>query len=378
MNSALAFQRFAASCNFETHGYLEIQGQGEGEELVYRDDPIKPASSSLKKITKLAIQSFKANPTVETEVALRIFRATLAFKKDDSFCNSKGLNAAILKIDAALESQSAFVGSEEAAFRVRFLAEIPVRLGAKHAPKTKTVTISWLNGEKTSATVREWEIIEWLSNKVYHSEAVASAPLADRWQTYSDIMTGAYKGDHLLISDDPEHHCTEELIALGAIVRTSSHNERGRQIKGWNKDGSPSYRGYRYQDIKALSNREHHWSLEGDHICEILFYAADMRKRTDGTLICAKTARQVDHLIQAGKLKGEKIDLETVHHFTAFQFEFAPDCEGTQLSDWKYWYHKVYSSYLYRAMKKLGYEDANVGPYGFGRTDMNPRIIKLK
>ena len=190
------------------------------------------------------------------------------------------------------------------------------------------------------------------------------------------MMTCAYQGAHLLISADREHHGTQELIALGAIMRTSSHNEGGKEIIGWNDSGSAIYNGNSYDAIKSLSDADHHWSLEGDHVAEILFFAADMRKRTDGSLIFAKTARQVHHLIQAGKLKGEKIDQETEHHYTALQFEFSPDCEGVQLLNSKFWKHKIYSSYLYRARKQLGYKDANVGPYGYGRTDRNPREIK--
>ena len=374
MASVSAFQRFAACCTYEQHGYLAIKNGT----LVYDQRGIKPEGTSLPAITALAIRAFQERPSLETQEALNIFKAYLLEMKDDFLTNilndSQEIDAAIDQIEAAIQEQKNPPGSEEAVFRLRFLSQLPLTLGVKEAPKTDRVTIDWLNGEKTEETVREWEIIEWLSKQVYQSKTVSQSE--DRWQTYEEIMTGAYKGDALLLPDNAEHSGTQELIALGAIVRTSSHNEQGKEITGWKADGSPIYKGFLYEDIKGLGPLEHHWSLEGDHIKEILFYAADMRKRKNGKLICAKTVRQVEHHIQAGKIKTKDVDLKKVHHFTAFQFEFAPDCEGVQLLNWKYWYHKIYSSYLYRGMKRMGYDDANVGPYGFGRTDTKPRVIE--
>jgi hypothetical protein len=380
MTSAAAFQRFAASCTFSTHGYLDIQE----EAFVYQQDPNKPSSASLARVTNLALRTFIDNPTKEMKEALKIFRGYLRSKQEGCFaslcCNKERVAQAIGKISEILATTKIHGGSEESVFKLRFLSGLPQGLGVKNAPKTKDVNVNWLNGESTTATVKEWEIIDWLSRQVYNFKKVKNKKsVEERWQAYSKIMIGAYKGDHILIPDDDEHHKTEELIALGAINRTDSHYEKGRAVVGWNKKtGLAKFAGAYYEDIKSLPNTQKHWSLQGDHVSEILFHAVDMRKMKDEdkTLIYSKTAQQVDHLIQAKKLKAKDVNRTRVYHYVAFQFEYAPNSEGIQLLDKNYWLHKVYSSYLYRERIRQGYEDANVGPYGYGKTDKNPRVLE--
>jgi hypothetical protein len=202
MNSSEAFQRYAASCNYSYHGYLDIQN----EALVYQQDRTI-SSISLKKVTDLAIRALQDNPTIEGQEALKIFKASLEAKCKGYFANfwynTSSLHAAIHQIDEALNKQKDVIGgSEEAAFRIRFLSQLPQNLGVAYAPKTQTITRKWLNGESTTVTFKEWEIIKWVSQKVFQCKAVAKATLSEKkWQVYSEIMTGIYKGDALLISN---------------------------------------------------------------------------------------------------------------------------------------------------------------------------------
>lgn len=368
-----ALYQFAASCHFARHQYLAVK-DGQIVTSTQKGNQLQAVVSSCLALLK----SCDLNTKPIIYESLRIIRQHLNDKCSGMFARLfypekvQKIKSEIAQIDAVL--QDASPPTTEELFRLNFLAALPKKLSVKYAPnEAHQVEYQWRDGTRDVATVNEWKVIAWLSQAVYESDPVQSLRENQRWEKYFEIMSGAYQGDHMLIEDDAEHHRAQELQNCGAIIRGSSHYEKGRKIERWDEEGKPVYASELHPDLVAAE--VHHYGLTGNHIRHILFNPVDMREQENESdkLIKAKTARQVDSLAAVNKLKvGEKM-----RHYVAFQFESSPDSEGNNLKDPLFYTHRLTGFITYR-LRKLFFERANVGAYGYGRTDENPVVLNRK
>lgn len=387
MNDSIsAIYQYSASCLYSPQNYLRINDENK----------IVVDQKKTTSLTDLVSKILSIYNTCETEnkillrESIKVIQSKLKNKLQEKTSriinyvispNTTELTQAIEQIDVILNEDLSNAEINEKVYLLKFFTTIPQHLKVTIEPTKETRVFQWSDGSNEKVVVDEWQIIEWLSHQVFQSNAVQSQPDEKRWNTYYEIMLGAYSGDHILIEDDENHSKTKEFEQFGAVIRASSHCESGRAILGWNDDGHPRLGGDSHQDL--LKADTPHKGITGRHIKHILFYPIDMRMMKTGELIYAKTARQVDRLAAANNLyvKGQKVeaselDLSKEAHFLALQFEYAPDSEGFNLFDSKFYQHRVYSFLTYIALKTFGFVHANIGPYGYGRTDENPVIIK--
>jgi hypothetical protein len=369
-----ALYNFAAGCRFKRHSYLAVE-QGA---LV----PSNHKKETLEKVVEAALNLFQAAPSHDK----LLIRASLQVIRDRLYDKTHGKIASLFcwfyprefrKIDEAIQRLDALEAFDlragEELFRLQFLASLPKDLGVSDAPACRRIYHRWRDGAHEAVMVHEPNVIEWISRRVFHSQNVQEQPLYQRWEVYSSLMRGLYRGDHALF----EGARVEELIREGAISRVSSHYERGRVIREWRK-GKPVYGG----DLRRETHDADvaHYGLSGRHIRHILFHAVEMKERSEGSLVVARTARQVDHLHRAGKLKGPFSS--RTRQFVALQFEWSKDCEGHDILGFckgrgaNFFTHRLIGYLLYRALKLLRVENANIGAYGLGRTDEHPVIIR--
>lgn len=380
-----ALLRYAATCNYAKHDYLMVQGNQLGT------TPDKEKRSSIDDVVKKTLELLQcATPQKKPVIleSLKIIRDNIYSKIQslNIFYNRCKLQGVVSLFDNIIkrEQKEPFIPNEEV-FRLRFLASLPCDLKVQRAPSDNNQNVfKWADKSVDETTVDEWKFIEWLSAKIFESKAVQTLPPGKRFEQYYNMMLGAYKGDHLLIEDDIHHTQTQHLVKNGAIIRASSHYETGRPIKKWNFKGHPVHGGDKHADL--LTSDIPHFGLTGQHIKHVLFHAVDLYEMNN-QLIPGKTARQVERLVNScGKaiINGIKVTKEDlaqskIRHFVALQFEASPDTEGHNVRHPHFWRHRIAGFFTYRILKlTVGDEVANVGPYGFGRTDVKPVIIEKK
>lgn len=386
MHNINTFKDFATNLNYSKHPHLSTIGQ---KLILSNVEPI----SMLNPLTVLfqSVKDLKDTNDYQKALAisiesLSIVRSNLSSKIDSWFTRTffpsytKNIQQQIQVLDRGIrvcqaQAEPKSQASEEV-FRLHFLASLPKKLKIQHAPGEAPSSFKWKDGKTDTAIVKEQKVIEWLSKAVFESEAVQKLPVDQRQGRYMEIMLGAYQGDHLLIEDNPEHTHTKELAACGAIIRGSSHYEKGRKILEW-KEGAPVYDSELHESLEQAS--VHHYGLTGKHIKHVLFNAVDMGE-IEEVLIPGMTKQQAEALAANNKLKlnGKLVTPATIQprHFTAFQFESSPDCEGNNLKDPLFYTHRLRGFILYRILKNLGFQKANIGAYGYGFTDANPVVLK--
>lgn len=378
---------YAVCCNYSSHGCLKV----EDGNLVDTNDK----TESLDSVLDFCVEKEKtADESAKQTMAVSLMFIQENLKKK---CESrvakifypervKKIQGHIQVIDTILSKYDSSLlrnCNGEEVFRLKFLASLPDRIHPMlnacprwnvAAPSGQAHSVYyWRDGTKDESVVDENRAIAWLSTAVYGSVADLSDHHPKlQWEEYSELMLKAYKGSHFLIEDDRDYSQTEQLKACGAIIRGSSHYEKGRKIEGWNEvTGEPIYATELHRDL--VDAEIHHYGLTGRHIRHILFNPVEMLE-IDRELVYGKTARQVEHLLKA---KGEEVDPSRMRkrHYVAFQTESSPDSEGNNMKDPLFWTHRLVGFLTYRFLKKVGVEDANVGAYGLGRTDLKPIVL---
>ncbi len=384
--SLTALKHFAISFQYTHHDYLAIKNG----QLV--NSPTKD-NTLLEVINKAISLLTTCTPQEHARAvySLKLIRSKLELKAQSLFnrifFNTSQLHAVIERLNRVLACTHADeLVNHEKDFRYKFLAILPSLLPVQHAPSHFNEVIQqWLNGLVEQVNVDEWKILKWLSTHVFEAKQVQSLPPEKQWNMYLKIMLGIYQGDHILIEDDELDTKAEELATLGGIVRASSHYELGRKIADWDENGHPIHAGRLYADL--IQAEVPHYGITGPHLRHILFHATEMSE-INGQLVVGKTARQVENLIKANNLKIDgksisEVDIKTKRkrHFTALQFEYAPNVEGFNVMDCRNFFSHCIYGYLGYRMRKifLGEYIANIGPYGYGRSDQVPVILeKLK
>lgn len=378
--------QFAASCNYSNHDDLAIRN---GELVLSPEGNVNKAS--INDIVAKALEIYeKAAPDQKavSREALVIIKEHLEDHEGSLLTKIQRLfitinpevKEAIQKLDQALSlnnrTEPLSTSNQEQLFLLKFLSTLPKILSVSNAPSAdNTIVFRWKDGTVEEKHVNEWLVIEKIAKKIYNSTQIQDLPPEQRYGKFQELMTEVYKGSHFLFEEDHDDSFVEQM-SPEAIIRASSHYEKGRKVKGW-ENGEPIYSGDDHASL--LSADTHHYGLSGKHIRHILFNSLDAKEGIDGKIVPAKTAHQVDKLLASQKLN---IDTKPeTRRFVALQSESSPDCEG---NDWLgplqgrgalFYTHRLAGFITYRFLKLIGVENANVGAYGFGRTDLNPIVI---
>lgn len=361
MDSLDFLAAYASSCNYRHNEYKRGPLVDRLTTAIEHAESLKDLSPHDRAVLKVSIDTLRDHAKKSHSNFWARF-----------FTSQKRLGGVIRQLESLSDNLANVPITGERAFRIQFLAQAPKTLRIKHAPSNHHINhFTWRDGSKEVRMVDEHKAVNWLSNAVYNSTK-------GDWNRYHAIMVGAYRGDHLLIEDDPSHQKADQLTQCGTILRGSSHYERGRPIKEW-KDGQPVFAPEgRESFVKA---KEPHHGITGDHVRHILFNRVEMYHTKDGKIIPAKTATQVQHLFDAKKpvrdVDGNEVKPEEVkkRHYVALQFESSADSDGNNLLDIKFYTHRILGFITYRIRKLLGIQKANIGAYGYGVTDMKPIII---
>lgn len=296
------------------------------------------------------------------------------------FHDIKDLTKAIKILDEAIHANGgeASIKPSERVFRHRFITRIPLDLKIESPPTDEE-------------DFNEWDFINWLSGQVFNSKEVQDFPEEEQWTRYYEIMKGFYQGDHFLIEEKEHHLRIDDLKAMNASIRTSKCYECGRKILSWNrKTGAPIYGSERIQDLNDVE--ENHYGFSGKHIKHVLFSSVELHETRSGGLVFGQTATQVQKIVRSENHQGKplvkigektrsvgNIDFESTRRFVALQMEPAPDSEGNDLLDWRFYANRVHRFVLsfFRKMLRFAFAriKSNVGPYGYGRTEYDPVVL---
>lgn len=386
-------RNYAMECNYPSYkGHLGI----ENDRLVVTN---KPYGGKQSELAAKIVKDVLADTTLENNSlkldALMSINAGWKRKLDSPstrlFYDTKDLVKSVNIVDdaiAQLGGENAIEISEES-FRTRFISIIPLHLKVYYPPSDKNIIHHrWKDGTEERREFNEEDFVKWFSEHIFKSQEIQLLPDEHKWEHYFSLMKGAYSGDHVLIEEKDHHKRIDDLVKMGAILRTSHQGLQGKAIEDWDKDtGLPKFSGDLHADMKNAKNK--HYGLTGKHVRHVLFYETKLFCTKHKELISGETAQQIEKRVQATNNKGKRvlrigskdynvadIDFSRKYRFVAVQFQPSSNSEGRDFTDWKFYVNRIMRYIIKTVFTWLGIKKSNLGAYGIGKSEEDPIILE--
>jgi hypothetical protein len=199
-------------------------------------------------------------------------------------------------------------------------------------------------------------LVRAISQRIWSSSNVQSqVSPSDKYQTYSDYMTSYYKGAHFIF---------EEAWNDSLLIKLKQDIGFEKNKKNLGREQLAARVSSHY--VRKVGEQDH-VHLAGNHVPETVFGEVALPVKGDTVIPGMRYSMYLEkHADEASQVKAKK--------FFWIQTENNPDGP-----DWiSYLKHRTVDFVIYTFRKKMGYQHANVGPYGYGPSDKTPIIIRLQ